>query len=84
MWKTIAAERGALAADLANVADPAWETPSLCEGWTVRDVLAHMTSTATMTPPKFLAGFAGSGSTSTSSPGRASRHTAAASRRRPW
>ncbi len=61
MWTTIAAERGALADDLAGLPDEAWTTPSLCGGWTVHDVLAHMTSTAAMTPPKFLGGFIASG-----------------------
>jgi uncharacterized protein (TIGR03083 family) len=60
MWSTIAAERGALADDLAGLSDGQWTTGSLCEEWTVREVLAHMTSTARMTPPKFVAGFAGS------------------------
>jgi uncharacterized protein (TIGR03083 family) len=57
MWGTIAAERGVLAADLDRLTDEQWSTPSLCEAWTVEDVVAHMTSTAQMTPPKFFAGF---------------------------
>jgi len=61
MWSTVAAERGALAADLADLSDQQWETPSLCDGWTVREVLAHQTGTASMNPPKFLARFAGAG-----------------------
>jgi uncharacterized protein (TIGR03083 family) len=50
----IHAERRALADDLASIDDAAWDTESLCTGWTVRDVLAHMTATAKMTPPAFL------------------------------
>ena len=61
MWTTIAAERGALADDLTGLPDDQWATTSTCPRWTVRDVLAHMTSTALMTPRKFLLGFAGSG-----------------------
>ena len=61
MWTTIAAERGALADDLAGLPDDAWTTRSLCGDWTVHDVLAHMTATAAMTPPTFLGGFIGSG-----------------------
>jgi uncharacterized protein (TIGR03083 family) len=61
MWATIATERGALAEDLAGVPADTWATRSLCDDWTIQDVLAHMTSTAAMTPPKFLAGFVGSG-----------------------
>ena len=61
MWVTIADERGALAEDLAHLTDDQWATPSLCAGWTVRDALAHMTSTAHITPPTFLLGLAGAG-----------------------
>jgi hypothetical protein len=32
MWSTVAAERGALAADLADLSDQQWTTPSLCDG----------------------------------------------------
>jgi len=60
-WPTIHAERKALAADLASLTDQQWNTPSLCTGWSVRDVLAHMTSAAVMTPPKFFAKLAASG-----------------------
>ena len=54
IWSTIHAERKALAADLETVKDAEWQTPSLCEGWSVRDVLAHMTGTAQMTMTKFF------------------------------
>jgi uncharacterized protein (TIGR03083 family) len=54
IWGTIHAERKALAADLGALTEPQWATPSLCAGWTVRDVLAHMTATARMTPPQFV------------------------------
>ncbi|HEY2430857.1 MAG TPA: maleylpyruvate isomerase family mycothiol-dependent enzyme [Acidimicrobiales bacterium] len=60
-WPLIHAEREALAADLATLTDEQWATPSLCDGWTVRDVVAHMTATAKMTPPKFFGEFIGSG-----------------------
>jgi uncharacterized protein (TIGR03083 family) len=61
MWTTIAAERGALAQDLDRLTDDQWGTRSLCESWTVEDVVAHMTSTAQMTPAKFFGGFMVSG-----------------------
>ena len=61
MWATIGAERGALAEDLADLSDDRWATQSLCPDWTVQDVLAHMTSTAHITPLAFLLGLAGSG-----------------------
>jgi uncharacterized protein (TIGR03083 family) len=60
-WPTIHAERAALADDLAGLTDQQWSTPSLCEGWTVHQVLAHQVATAKMTPAKFFAKFAGSG-----------------------
>ena len=61
MWATIANERGALAEDLAELPVDRWATQSLCPDWTVQDALAHMTSTAHITPPAFLLGMAGSG-----------------------
>ena len=61
MWTTIADERGALAEDLEGLSEHEWNARSGCDDWTVEDVLAHMTSTASLTPPTFLLGFAGSG-----------------------
>ncbi len=60
-WPTIHAERDALAADLGDVPDDRWSTPSLCSGWTVLETLGHMTATAKMTPPRFLGKMAASG-----------------------
>ena len=60
-WPTIHTERAALASDLASLTDEQWATASLCTGWTVRQVLGHMTATAAMTPAKFFAGLLGSG-----------------------
>ncbi|HEX9530943.1 MAG TPA: maleylpyruvate isomerase family mycothiol-dependent enzyme [Acidimicrobiales bacterium] len=57
----IHAERRALATDLADIGPDQWAAPSLCSGWTVREVLAHMTATAKITPAKFLPGIVGSG-----------------------
>jgi uncharacterized protein (TIGR03083 family) len=54
IWPTVHAERAALASDLAGITDAQWATPSLCEGWTVRDVLAHMTGTAKISPAAFF------------------------------
>jgi uncharacterized protein (TIGR03083 family) len=61
MWQAVHTEREALAHDLASVAGERWEAPSLCAGWTVHDVLAHMTATACMTPPAFVAKMAVAG-----------------------
>ncbi|HVT76775.1 MAG TPA: maleylpyruvate isomerase family mycothiol-dependent enzyme [Acidimicrobiales bacterium] len=61
IWPTIHAERRALAADLEKLDASQWGTPSLCTGWTVRDVLAHMTATAEKTPFNFLPGMLANG-----------------------
>lgn len=56
LWETIHAERAALAADLAGLGDRRWETPSLCEGLSVRQVLAHLTAGAGLTWGRWMAG----------------------------
>jgi uncharacterized protein (TIGR03083 family) len=61
IWPVVHAERRALAADLADLTPEQWETPSLCAGWSVHDVLAHMVATAKETPPAFLLGMIRSG-----------------------
>ena len=61
IWPTVHAERKALAADLRGRSDEDWAKPSLCGTWTVRDVLAHMTSAAKLTPPLFFGKMIGSG-----------------------
>lgn len=61
IWTNIAAERGALADDLTALTPAQWDTPSLCAKWTVRDVVAHLSATASMTPAKFFAGMARAG-----------------------
>jgi uncharacterized protein (TIGR03083 family) len=61
IWPTIHAERKKLAADLATLTGDQWSGPSLCSQWTVRDMVAHMTATAKITPPTFFAKLAASG-----------------------
>jgi uncharacterized protein (TIGR03083 family) len=61
IWPAIHTERKALAIDLRALSDADWAKPSLCGQWTVRDVLAHMISTATMTPPAFFGKMIASG-----------------------
>lgn len=61
MWDVIAAERGALADDLAGISDEQWQATSLCPEWSVRRVVGHMTATARLTPAGFLTAFAKSG-----------------------
>ncbi|MFE2562082.1 maleylpyruvate isomerase family mycothiol-dependent enzyme [Streptomyces sp. NPDC059352] len=52
------AERAALIEDLARLDDEQWEKPSLCEGWTVHDVVAHLVDTARTTRLGFVVGLA--------------------------
>jgi uncharacterized protein (TIGR03083 family) len=61
IWSTVHSERKALAADLRLLGPDQWAVASLCAQWTVRDVLAHMTATGKMTPPRFFAKLAGAG-----------------------
>jgi uncharacterized protein (TIGR03083 family) len=61
VWPTIHTERKALAADLDGLATNEWDTPSLCGGWTVRDVVAHMTAATKINGPKFFGKLIGSG-----------------------
>ncbi|MFF9489999.1 maleylpyruvate isomerase family mycothiol-dependent enzyme [Streptomyces sp. NPDC014676] len=56
VWSLIHAERAALAADLAGLTDERWATPSLCDGLTVREVLAHLTAGASLGTVRWLAG----------------------------
>lgn len=53
-WSAVHEERRALVSDLAGLGPDDWSTPSLCEGCTVEDVLAHMVATAKKTPTKFF------------------------------
>lgn len=43
IWQHIDSERSWLADLLESLPQTAWEQPSLCQGWTVRDVGAHLT-----------------------------------------
>jgi uncharacterized protein (TIGR03083 family) len=48
-------------ADLLATAADAWDAPSLCEGWLVRHVIAHVTMPARLTPEQFGAEMAAAG-----------------------
>jgi len=54
-------EREALARDLESLPDEKWDTPSLCAGWSVREVLGHMTATAEATTVSFFTQLVASG-----------------------
>ncbi|MGK8523776.1 maleylpyruvate isomerase family mycothiol-dependent enzyme [Nocardia asteroides] len=42
IWRAVAAERAGLAELLAPLPESGWDHPSLCQGWRVRDVVAHI------------------------------------------
>ena len=43
VWQVTDAQRRNLAGLLVDLSDDEWQRPSLCTGWTVRDVAAHLT-----------------------------------------
>jgi uncharacterized protein (TIGR03083 family) len=54
IWAVIHTERKALATDLKSLDESQWSMPSLCSEWTIRDVVAHMTATAKISPVAFF------------------------------
>jgi uncharacterized protein (TIGR03083 family) len=58
VWTLVHAERAALIDDLERLDDHRWAVPSLCPGWTVHDVVAHLVDTARTTRLGFLVGMA--------------------------
>ncbi|MGQ1838284.1 maleylpyruvate isomerase family mycothiol-dependent enzyme [Kocuria turfanensis] len=61
IWPVVHAERQSLAQDLEHLAVPQWATPSLCPGWDVHDVLAHLVDDASTTRLSFLCRLAAAG-----------------------
>jgi len=55
LMPTIAAERRAFGEVLRGLPEADWDAPSLCTGWRVREVVAHMTMPFRYSPPRFLA-----------------------------
>jgi uncharacterized protein (TIGR03083 family) len=55
IWALVHAERAAIIEDLERIDDALWEQPSLCDGWTVHDVVAHMVDTNRTTRLSFAA-----------------------------
>ncbi len=43
IWRAIDTQRGRVADLLDDLSDDEWRRPSLCDGWAVRDVAAHLT-----------------------------------------
>lgn len=60
-WTLIHAERDALADDLQTLTAAQWQTRSLCENWTVQQVVAHLVGTSTSTKVGFFTNLAKSG-----------------------
>lgn len=52
--EAVSDERRRLADHVADLTDEQWATPSLCAAWTVRDVIAHLTTTTRTTVPRLL------------------------------
>lgn len=60
-WQAVHQERQALAEDLSSLTAEEWATPSLCPGWDVHDVVAHLTGSARTTRRSFWLSFIRSG-----------------------
>ncbi|WP_219412711.1 maleylpyruvate isomerase family mycothiol-dependent enzyme [Pseudonocardia nigra] len=59
VWPLVHAEREALIAFLDTLDHAHWNEPSLCAGWSLHDVVAHLVATAKATLPlNFLVGLA--------------------------
>lgn len=54
LWALVHAERAALADDLANLGHPQWRHDTLCRGWDVEEVLAHLTAAASLNQWQWL------------------------------
>ena len=54
IWALVHTERKQLAQDLADISSDEWHTESLCAGWSVHDVLAHLLDTAMTTRRSFV------------------------------
>src|SRR5580693_8688133 len=50
----IATQRGELAAVLDDLPASGWDQPTLCAGWRVREVVAHITMPFRYTGPRFV------------------------------
>jgi uncharacterized protein (TIGR03083 family) len=54
LMPTVAAERQAFGDVLEGLPETDWNAPSLCSGWRVREVVAHMTMPFRYPAPRFL------------------------------
>lgn len=60
LWPLIHAERAALADALDDLPADAWKAGTLCEAWTVHDVVAHLTAAASTSTLPWLTNMAAS------------------------
>ena len=61
IWRLVHAERAALIDDLTDLDDAQWQQTSLCDGWTVHDVVAHLVDVAMSTRLGFMVDMARAG-----------------------
>jgi uncharacterized protein (TIGR03083 family) len=54
VWPVVHHERRALLQDLEPIPTVQWQTPSLCAGWDIHDVLAHVIDSAKTTRLNFI------------------------------
>lgn len=54
IWQAVHEERRRLVEDLEGLSDEQWQTPSLCPGWSVHDVVAHLIDSAITTRLGFV------------------------------
>ena len=57
----VAGERADLADVLAGLPEEDWDKPTLCEGWRVRELVAHITMPFRLSMPRFVAGMVRAG-----------------------
>jgi uncharacterized protein (TIGR03083 family) len=74
----IAAERRDLASLLAALPAAAWDAQTLCDGWRVRHLVAHVTMPFRYSPARFIAELARSGGRFTAMADRCARRDGAA------
>jgi uncharacterized protein (TIGR03083 family) len=60
-WAMIETERTSLVEALAQLPDASWDQPTLCEKWTVREVVAHLIASTYLSVPKFFLAMASNG-----------------------
>ncbi|GGF03270.1 maleylpyruvate isomerase family mycothiol-dependent enzyme [Mycetocola zhadangensis] len=56
VWRRIEEERAVLADNLESLSPAQWAVPSLCTGLSVREVLAHLTVSGTVSGPQWFLG----------------------------